>query len=49
MSLSTIALPTFIPPGRPSESVAVIAGNLGFFPALDVPLSTVLSTQFFTL
>ena len=35
--------------GRPGMSIAVIAGNLAFSPALDVSLTSVLSTQFFTL
>ena len=30
-------------------SIAVIAGNLEFSPSLDVSLTSVLSTQFFTL
>jgi len=34
---------------RPRMSIAVIAGNLAFFPSLEMPLTSVLSTQFFTL
>jgi hypothetical protein len=33
----------------PGMSIAVIAGNLAFSLSLDVPLTSVLSTQFFTL
>ena len=34
---------------RPGMSIAVIAGTLAFPPFLAVPLTSVLSTQFFTL
>jgi len=36
-------------PSRPGMSIAVIAGNLAFPPFLAVPLTVVLSTQFFAL
>ena len=34
---------------RPGMSIAVIAGNLAFSPSLDVSLTSVLGTAFFTL
>ena len=37
------------PVSRPGMSIAVIAGNLAFPPFLAVPLTSVLSTQLFTL
>ena len=36
-------------PSWPGMSIAVIAGNLAFSPFRDMPLTSVLSTQFFTL
>ena len=43
MDTSSGAPPAY-PSTRPSESVAVIAGNLEFSPWLPVPLTSVLST-----
>ncbi len=34
---------------RPRMSIAVIAGNLAFSPSREVPLTSLLRTQFFTL